>query len=59
MTACTLPKGNLLADNPETMEKLFAANPLLPFIPKKEIVKQTNRLLENNMVKMFQVSSNY
>jgi dihydroorotase len=23
MTACTLPK-NLLADNPETMEKLFA-----------------------------------
>jgi hypothetical protein len=24
MTACTLPKGNLLADNPETMEKLFA-----------------------------------
>jgi dihydroorotase len=24
MTACTLPKRNLLADNPETMEKLFA-----------------------------------
>jgi dihydroorotase len=24
MTACTLTKGNLLADNPETMEKLFA-----------------------------------
>jgi hypothetical protein len=29
-------KGNLLADNPETMEKLFAnCNPLLPFIPKR------------------------
>jgi dihydroorotase len=24
MTACTTKKGNLLADNPETMEKLFA-----------------------------------
>jgi hypothetical protein len=32
-----LPKGNLLADNPETMENyLPTANPLLPFIPKKK-----------------------
>jgi hypothetical protein len=30
-------KGNLLADNPETMENyLLTANPLLPFIPRKK-----------------------
>jgi dihydroorotase len=41
--------------DPETMEKLFANCKSIIAIhsEKEEIVEQTNRLLENNMVRMF------
>jgi dihydroorotase len=43
MTACTLPKGNLLADNPETMEKLFAnCKSIIAIHSEKEEIVETN-----------------
>jgi len=48
-------KGNLLADNPETMEKLFANCKSIIAIhsEKEEIVEKTNKPLKRNMATIY------